>query len=283
MNEYESRDIPFKIKILSLFQGFSSQFGWLFFGFGMIFVWFFAFNADLSSIFPEKYSSKSTGYVIDSIPTSMSENNRRIFKITFRFRDNHGEEHISSSFSKISIPYNKNVRVIYNSENPKKSKIMGARTKPFGPLVLFVLIFPITGLIFIVFSIKHGFKINRLLRYGAVATGILQNMKSTNTRINNQTVYKFTFLFKDRSGQEHVLTQRTHLRHLLTNSKEKRLLYLPGLPEYGVMMDTIPGNIRINFNGRIEFEIKKPFFALFIAPIIAIVSNIIFIYIRFFI
>lgn len=281
MDGYEKRYIPLSIKILSYFRGFSSQFGWIFFGFGMLFVWFFVFNADLSSIFPKKYDSKTSGFVIDSIPTSMSENSRRIYKITFRFTDRNGKEHISSSFQNSPLQYNKKVQIVYKSGNLSESKIKGSKMKPFGPMVLFVLIFPAVGLIFIFTGILHCFKVIRLLQYGIPGQGIFLDMKSTHTSINNRKVYKFRFQFTDRTGREHTLITRTHRTELLTGSKEKRLLYLPENPSYGIMIDLLPQYIKIDLNGNIEFSINRSSYSSLIIPAIAIISNSIIAYIRF--
>ncbi len=283
MYENEIREIPFKIKLLSFFNGFSTIFGWIFFGVGMIFVWIFVFSADLSTIFPEKFDSTAQGNVIGSIPTTMSENNRRILKIKFRFIDSKGEEHFSYSYSKKAYTYDKKVTILYNIEDPKTAKIEGTRTNPFGPTVLFVLIFPIIGLTFITVSILRGLKINRLLKYGSYATGILEGeKKATVTRINGRRVYKFKFLFKDRFGREHTLTEKTHLTSLLTGTEEKSLLYLPEKPEYGIMLDLIPGYIKFGSDGKIEFQDDKISLTPLIAPLIVIASNILAIYIRFF-
>jgi len=282
MYENEIREIPFKIKLLSFFNGFSTIFGWIFFGVGMIFVWFFIFSADFSTIFPENFDSTAQGNVIGSIPTTMSENNRRILKIKFRFIDSKGEEHFSYSYSKKAYPYDEKVTILYNIEDPKTAKIESTRTNPFGPTVLFVLIFPIIGITFITISILKGLKINRLLKYGSYATGILNEKKATVTRINGRRVYRFKFLFKDRLGQEHTITEKTHLTSLLTGTEEKPLLYLSEKPEYGIMLDLISGYIKFRSDGKIEFRDDKISLTPLILPLVVIASNILAIYIRFF-
>jgi hypothetical protein len=43
------RSVPLLVRLRVLFGGFDSQFGWACFGFGLIFVWAFTVNADLTS------------------------------------------------------------------------------------------------------------------------------------------------------------------------------------------------------------------------------------------
>ena len=44
------RHVPWLVRSQVLFGGFASQFGWLFFGFGFIFVWIFGLNADFGGV-----------------------------------------------------------------------------------------------------------------------------------------------------------------------------------------------------------------------------------------
>ena len=43
------RPVPLPLRVQLLLGGFFGQFGWFFFGFGLIFFWAFAMQADLSS------------------------------------------------------------------------------------------------------------------------------------------------------------------------------------------------------------------------------------------
>ncbi|MHC4335254.1 MAG: hypothetical protein ACYSUP_15040, partial [Planctomycetota bacterium] len=43
------RPVPLSVRIVILFGGFMNQFGWLFVGFGLIFVWIFTLRADVTS------------------------------------------------------------------------------------------------------------------------------------------------------------------------------------------------------------------------------------------
>jgi hypothetical protein len=45
------RPVPLSVRVVILFGGFMNQFGWLFVGFGLIFVWVFTLRADVTSWF----------------------------------------------------------------------------------------------------------------------------------------------------------------------------------------------------------------------------------------
>jgi hypothetical protein len=44
------RYVPWLVRGQLLFGGFTNQFGWLWLGFSLIFVWLFGLNADLSAV-----------------------------------------------------------------------------------------------------------------------------------------------------------------------------------------------------------------------------------------
>ena len=55
----------------------------------------------------------------------------------------------------------------------------------------------------------------RLFKNGELTKGKLILKVPTNTKINEQTVYKLTFRFKDKLGNEFSVSDKTHLPDLL--------------------------------------------------------------------
>ncbi|MCI5137665.1 MAG: hypothetical protein D3922_04445 [Candidatus Electrothrix sp. AR1] len=66
------REVPVTVWGNIFFGGFANQFGWIFFGFGMIFFWIFALNADVSFLLFSGERVTVQGMVTDSRETSAS-------------------------------------------------------------------------------------------------------------------------------------------------------------------------------------------------------------------
>jgi len=68
------RSIPLPILVRVLFGGMVSQMGWLFLGFGLIFVWVFVVHVDFSGLLRSVTRQVETrGQVIDVEETNLSE------------------------------------------------------------------------------------------------------------------------------------------------------------------------------------------------------------------
>lgn len=67
------RPVPLLVRLRVLFGGFINQFGWFFFGFGLIFVWAFTLKADLTSwyVFRGRLEN-AEGVITTSRKTNMS-------------------------------------------------------------------------------------------------------------------------------------------------------------------------------------------------------------------
>ncbi len=255
------RHVPLSLRIGALFGGFMSQFGWAFFGFGLIFFWVFGYNADLSSFtYFRNPGTYVAGKVIEVTATSASEGEQRVFEIAYEFQvDSTGNktspEAVPASFKGISFANSPNlnagdkVEVEYVPDNPSISRIKGFRRKMFGPAALFVVIFPLIGLPFLIFGFLRGLKVNRLYSFSRIAKGKLASKSPTNTRINNRIVYEMTFQFTAEDGRTYSVAERTHEPELLEDEKEETLIYDPTCPSEAVMLDSLPGSPRVDGNG----------------------------------
>ncbi len=245
------REISFILKIQILFGGFMNQFGWFFFGFGMIFFWVFVMNADLTSWY--KFSSSAEiakGSVVYCNETGMEENESDVYEIAYKFTGPDGNIYEDRSYS-TGRSYNegKTVTIEYPPGNPSISRIKGLRREAFGPMVLFVVIFPFLGICFVIGGIRKGIKANLLLEKGLLAHGNLISKKATNTRINEQMVYKFTFEFDAEDGRKYQVETKTHLTEILEDDDEEKLLYYSENPSFAVMLDDLPGSPKIDSRG----------------------------------
>ena len=249
------RQVPWLVRSQVLFGGFLNQFGWLFFSFGLIFVWIFGLNADLSGLLgPFRTMETAQGTILRVEETSATVNETPVYAYIYSFRVERLEmEYQGKSYSTgRQFEPGWPVTVEYLASDPNVSRIHGMRQAAFGPWVLcLVMIFPLIGLVFIAFGLLRGVKANRLLFQGQLAWGELKSKEPTNTRVNNQTVYKLTFEFRTDDGGVYEVVSKTHLPQLLEDEAEEQLVYDPRNPARAVMLDNLPGSPDIDELGQI--------------------------------
>ena len=263
------RSVPLMVKVRLLFGGFTNQFGWFFFGFGMIFVWIFGMQADLTGwlVFGGDLAT-APGRIIRVEDTNMTVNEQEIHAIQYSFTVD-GVERTGVSYDTGSPSEGANVIVEYPAGDPDAHRIAGMDRSPVPIWAIFVFIFPIVGLCFMVPGVIRGLRGARLLRDGKLAVGKLVDRKATNTQINDQTVYKYTFEFTADDGQVYPVTAKTH-RHGVLDGEDpanlpasveyhgdpedtvEPLVYDPMDPKRAAILDGLPGGPRIDENGNVR-------------------------------
>ncbi|WLE96335.1 MAG: hypothetical protein QTN59_16840 [Candidatus Electrothrix communis] len=265
------REVPVTVWVNIFFGGFANQFGWIFFGFGMIFFWIFALNADVSFLVFSGENTLVQGMVTDSRETSASVNETSVYENHYTFIDDREKRVKGFSYATGRwLEEGEPVMVEYPVGKPYYSRIQGMRRKMFGPAVLLVLIFPLAGLAFLLFGLRKAVRANKLLQEGILTTGTLLEKKRTNTTINDQTVYEFIFGFKDRSGRKFKVSEKTHRTYLLQDDREESLLYLKDNPDDAMMLDALPGSPRLGKQGDIEPGSLGSSFRQLIVPLITL-------------
>lgn len=240
------------MRVRVLFGGFSNQFGWLFFGFGMIFVWAFALQADVASWLLFRLPTRVTGGVVERLEGSnASENDVQIYEVGYAFFDQLGRQQTGTSYATGSPDVGGRVSVEYVTSIPSISRVSGMRRKPFGGWAVFPVIFPLIGLAFMVSGIRAGLKANRLLKMGRIAFGKLTSTEYTSTSINDRPVLKLTFAFTDNAGAEWEAIAKTHEPEDLRDEEKEPLLYDPGDPEVAVLLDDLPGKTEFDEHGHL--------------------------------
>lgn len=268
------RRIPVSTRIGILFGGFKSQFGWAFFGFGLIFFWAFAMNADLSGFYFGKNAIETEGVAIRWQGTNASENEVPVYMNYFSFIDEDGVEHEGLSYATgHAVTTGEALLIEYPPGKPEYARIKDMRNSMFSPFVLFVVIFPLVGLIFILLGIRRSLKAVRLLKYGELAKGKLVSKEATNTKINNRTVYRMTFTFRDAQGKEHTVKERTPIPYLLQDDKLETLLYLRSKPAKAIMADNLPGAVTLDENGIVKAYPGRNALLLSIFPLATIIGH----------
>lgn len=274
------RHVPLLVRLRVLFGGQSSQMGWFFLGFGMIFFWVFARHADLSSWTRFRGRLETTeGIVTDSRDTGASVGGSKgsrgtpIYENEFKFVVDDREYQGASYATGKKLRIRQKVTVEYVPDKPQFARIRGMRADEFGPGILFVTIFPLVGLVMVVVSLRQGRKACDLLAHGVQTTGTLISKDSTNVRVNNRQVYAFTFSFKTAQGEFHNAVSKTSLVERFENPTAEPLVYDPKNPERAVMLDNLPGAPHINEAG--EIVVKSPWraIALLIIPAATIIGH----------
>jgi hypothetical protein len=235
-----------------LFGGFSNQFGWIFFGFGLIFVWVFTAHSDITSIVLFRLQTTTTIGIVKSVQyTNAGEGNAPIYEVKYTYIDNLGKQHHGASYIKGEPQKAVRVTVEYVSDFPSISRVEGMRREMFSPWTIIIIIFPMIGLGFHTFGIRYGMKANRLLSQGRIAFGTLISSESTGASINNCPVLELTFNIRAEDGLDYDVTAKTHEPEDLRDEAEETLLYDPNNPSTALLLDDLPGSAEFDANGRL--------------------------------
>lgn len=263
------RHVPLSLRIVSIFNP-VVQFGLLFAGFGSIFFWIFATNADLSFITFHGALSRATGYVTSVQKTNAKENRVRVHA-------NHYTYSVAGrSFSGISYSSGQEVdpgaavTVEYKADDPSRSRILGMRRNLFGPAVLLVVLFPLIGLLIAGGAIAFGIAQTRRLRTGEIVVGTAISREKTPLRKSRST--SVTYEYTPRDGVKRRRTVSVYDEQLAAEN-ERLLLYDPAYPEQA---DVLPATPRSSVDGPAELG-GRPLAALgaLIIPIIVIGANVV--------
>jgi len=248
------RLVPVGTSLRVLFGGFLNQFGWFFFGFGLIFVWAMFPTAAWEWYFCALGGTETAaGVVTESWETGGSVNDVPVYAVSYRFSTPDGIECEDFSFQTRRDPYEgTDVTIEYAKGRPSVSRIQGMRRSTFGLGVSFVVVFPLIGLCFMIVGLRKGLRASRLLRRGKPGFGTLVSKEATATEINEQTVYKLTFEFTADDGETYTAVAKTHLPESLEDEEQERLLYDPRDPSCAVLLDNLPGGPRVDGTGNLQ-------------------------------
>lgn len=247
------RGLPLTLTIRTVLGGFTSQFGWAFVAFGMIFVWAFDPGAGLTELV------RFSGGLATSEGTSVGwrELNLRVNETTV-YETSYVFEVAGEAISGVSyqtggyVAEGQPVVVEYRSSDPSVSRITGMRASAGGLMVALVYIFPLIGAVMALFGVRKGLRARNLMRTGRLALGVLKSKEATNTKINDQPVYRLTFEFEAEGGGTYRAEAKTHLPQKLQDEARERLVYDPRYPGEATLLDELPCRPRINSRGDFE-------------------------------
>lgn len=244
------RRVPASIVLLNVFGG-ATQIGWFVFGFGMIFFWVFAGNADLSFVTFRGAITETIGRVTNVESTGASENDQTVMANHYEYSVA-GKRLTGTSYTTgSSASPGEEVKVEYKDGDPQESRISGMRRGMFGPFVFIVTIFPFIGFVIVYFATKWGFRRAQLLRVGVLTTGKLIGKAPTNMTVNKRRVYELTFEFTSRDGRRCEAKARSSDTARLEDEHAEPLLYDPSDPSRAYLLDEVPGRPGIDGTGEL--------------------------------
>jgi hypothetical protein len=271
------RSVPLSLRVLNFFGG-AAQIGWGVFGFGMIFFWIFAAQADFSFV-TFHVDGRTQGRVTSVEDTAASENEQRVrahhYEYSVAGRTLTGTSYVTGS----SLSEGAEVPVEYDEGTPERSRIAGMRRAVFGPFVAFVVIFPAIGFLILFFATKSGIRRNHLLREGILTTGTFLRREPTNMTVNKERVWEVTFEFTDRNGERREVTARGTDTRRLEDEQREPLLYDPNHPEKACLLDEAPSRPRLE-HGEL---VGRPLAAVLvlIVPGLVIGAHVLLLYVKF--
>lgn len=265
------RDVPISLRILHRCNGVALT-GWAVFGFGMLFFWAFAGNADYSFLTFRNATGRAIGKVTQVQDTGSSVNDREVVASHYQFSVA-GQSYDGRSYTTESTPSEGDaVTIEFDEGNPGRSRITGMRRAPFGPAAMVVSIFPLVGLAFLIGGTRWGGKRTHLLRHGVFTTAKPIGKEPTNVTINKRPVWEVRYEFVDRNGQRREATARATDTTKLEDEAREPMLYDPEDPNRSCVLDEGPGRPRFE-NGQLLARPLPAFFAL-ILPTIVLAANL---------
>lgn len=253
------RHVPFDVNVKARLGGFLQQFGWVFFTFGMLFVVLFVSHGNLAQAVAKELAFRGAhatvqGVVTRAEETNAEENEQDVVLFFFEYEVEGQKFFGECYFTGWRYDEGDSVKVVYSPEDPGLAKIVDGRWSHFSIWVgLLVFLFPGIGLALVLSSLPNCNRSAKLLKYGRLSYGEMVSKEATNTQINEQTVFEFTFKFKAEStGREHLVKSRTHVTSNLEDEEFEPILYLANQPEQAVLFDNLPGNPSVTPQGQLK-------------------------------
>ncbi|MCC6997204.1 MAG: hypothetical protein IT370_21500 [Deltaproteobacteria bacterium] len=246
--EAAPRHVPAPVRV-RLMLNHLAQVGWGTAVVGSVALWLLIANVDphAGSRFEGPVERRS-GTVIESV-SSRSDDGTVTWSIHYQFTDANGERRTGESIGKPLGPGTR-VQIEYPRGNPSISRIEGMHRPALGPIG-YLLAFPLPlGLVLAVLGMRQGRRKAQLLAVGRPGAGRLIDT-SVERGPEGERSYRLTFEFTADDGRVYRHQLETASKARFEGEGDEPLVYHPADPECSAMMDDLPGNPRIDAEGRI--------------------------------
>lgn len=210
-------------------------------------------GALLSVVFISKSDLKSFSYfnkelieakavITDIKTTNSSINEQSILEFHYRFLE-HDQTQIGTSYSAgYNISVEDTVLIEFVQNDLSTSRIVGMTNAPFGLYAtFFVLIFPLLGLIFIIYELKDLRKCINILGDFSITTGKLLSKKASFSDTDDHVQYIIEYKY------QHHKTQYTNNFTTVWPKKFKKtetLIISNLVPEESILLKHLPKTLR---------------------------------------
>ncbi len=155
-----NRNIPTLMKLKIWLSNVLTMIGLAFFIMGLPFSFIFL---STSTIFDPSFSDKDpiiNATATEAKPTNSYINNARVYEYKYEYQTKEGKTYSGYGYSTGNLfSLGDELQIHYKADNPEFSKALDLRTSEFGGgLTLFVLIFPLIGLIMLFFITRKALK-----------------------------------------------------------------------------------------------------------------------------
>ena len=249
-----ARKIPPVYYLKFLGGGVIGNIGWCFFAFGMLFFWALHVPASVRELVVFSGRTDTVSGIVSSVDeTNMAVNDEVVHLVRFTYLVA-GNEFKGISYLRYRPEPTSSVTVEYIVTSPQLARIEGGSYTPFGGVALAAAIFPLLGLIMVIFPLYGNVRRLRLMRYGQVAQGRLEKAEDTHMSVDEETVVRFRFVFEDTQGRQHRLVYRTHETERITDDKKEAILYFAHKPAVACLLDALPGAAKLQGDGSVHFD-----------------------------
>ncbi|MFI5345812.1 MAG: hypothetical protein ACHQ51_05510 [Elusimicrobiota bacterium] len=240
----------------------------------------YRFNGALESARARATACRDTHY---SIGGGKSRRGTPVYETSYEFTTSDGVMHSGVSYGTgFCLQPGDVSEAEWPAGEPRYSRLKGMRSDYLpGSGGLFVLIFPLIGLIFAIFGLRQGLWDAHLLAEGRLARAKLVDKTETNVRQNKRPVYALTLSFVDEGGVERRGTIKTAEPERLEDPAAENILYSPEDPTRIAALDFLPGALRSGPGGRLETVSTGKTYAVLILPGLTVLVNGLFAYSRF--
>lgn len=269
------RHVPVEAYLGAFFGGTINQLGWIFFGFGMIFFWVFAWNSELVGSVGFLGDKDTVSGVIQRVePTNATENDSPVYMIAYRFvtRDGspmQGKAYVTGG----GWRGGETVMVEYLRRDPSISRIPGTRRSMFGAAGAFAAVFPLIGFVIILSQFPKSLRASLLLSRGHLAYGKLVSQAPTNVTVNGRPVMAMTFEFRAPDGMSHRIVSKTTQSEALEDETQEMLLYDAANPRAAVLVDELPGLPDVLPDRGIVLRAPRAVWMVLILPLVTLIGH----------
>ncbi|RLD70390.1 MAG: hypothetical protein DRJ10_20435 [Bacteroidetes bacterium] len=189
------------------------------------------------------------GKITEVHSTNASVNEEYVYEYTYIYTPPDGGNYEGKGYSTGQYyEMDEIIIVTYKRNQQEISKARELRLSSFPVGVGFiVLIFPLIGIIMFYFGAKKARNAIYILKIGEIAYGKFLHKEATNTKINDQTVFKLFFEFTAKDDKVYQTFSKTHKTYRLQDEEQEKLVYDPDNPENAVLIDALPRAIRKYF------------------------------------